>query len=95
MLRTNFTDSEHWLELAQRHLTSYDLPKWSEECSTDKMELWLARFDLDEKDYLKLTNTTLAEFRKLNPDWPLRAFVGLLLEVCDERNGNGKDRGIR
>ena len=85
MLRTTFTDSEHWLELAQRHLKSYDLPKWPEECSTDKMELWLARFDLDEKDYLKLTNTTLEEFRKLNPDWPMRAFVGLLLELYDER----------
>ena len=95
MLRSTFSDSEHWLELAQRHLTSYDLPRWHEECSTDKMELWLARFDLDEKDYLKLTNTTLAEFRKLNPDWPLRAFVGLLLELCDERETGNANRGIR
>ena len=85
MLRSTFSDSDHWLELAQWHLTSYDLPKWSEECSQDRMELWLARFDLDEKDYLKLTNTTLAEFRKLNPDWPLRAFVGLLLELYDDK----------
>ena len=93
MLRTNFTDSEIWLELAQKHLTRYDLPKWSEECQIPNMELWLARFDMDEKDYLKLTNTTLEEFRKLNPDWPLRAFVGLLLELHDER-GNGEDRAV-
>ena len=84
-MRTNFSDSEHWLELAQRHLINYDLPRWHEQCSQDKMELWLDRIGMTEKDYLKLTNTTLAEFKSLNADWPLRAFVGLLLEIRDER----------
>ena len=85
MLKTNFTDADHWLELAQRHLTSYDLPRWSEECQLPKMQLWLDRVGMTENDYLKLTNTTLNKFMSLNPTWPLRAFVGFLLEVHDER----------
>lgn len=80
MLKTDFTDSGWWEELAKRHMTSYDLPKWHEVCSIEKMELWCDRLDLD---YQAITNTTHQEFIELNPDWPLRAFVGLLLEQRD------------
>ena len=94
MLKTDFYDSEHWLELADKHLASYTLPAWNQPCSTEEMKRWLNRLDMTEKDYKKLTNTTLDEFRMLNPTWPLRAFVGLILEHYDEQHGQaGKDDG--
>jgi len=33
MLRTDFTDAEHWSELAQKHLTRYDLSVLCLTCS--------------------------------------------------------------
>jgi len=78
MLKTDFTDSEWWSELADKHLTRYNLPRWGEPCTVKKMNLWCERLDL--VDYEKITNTSHEEFIALNPDWPLRAFVGLLLE---------------
>jgi len=86
-MRTDFTDSDHWQELAKKHLTSYDLPNWHEQCTVEKMELWCDRFDLN---YEQIMNTTHQEFMELN-GWPLRAFVGLLLEQRDEQ-GNDPDR---
>ena len=86
-MRTDFTDSEHWQELAQKHLISYDLPKWDVPCTVEKMGLWCDRLDLN---YEQITNTTHQEFIELN-GWPLRAFVGLLLEQRDEQ-GNDPDR---
>jgi len=82
MLRSAFTDAEHWSELAQKYLTRYDLPNWHEPCAVEKMELWCDRLDLD---YEQITNTTHQEFIELNETWPLRAFVGLLLEQRDEQ----------
>ena len=86
MLRADFTDAEHWSELAQKHLKSYDLPKWTESCTMGKMALWCDRLDLD---YEKITNTTHQEFIDLNKGWPLRSFVGLLLEHKDGQGTNG------
>lgn len=86
-MKTDFTDSGYSDELDDKHLASYRIPEWHEECSTERMIWWLERLDMTEKDYVKLTNTSLDEFRKLNPDWPLRAFVGLILELYDEREG--------
>ena len=85
MLRTDFSDSEHWEYLADRHLHSYTLPRWHEICTVGKMELWCDRLDLT--DHEQVTNTTHEEFIALNQDWPLRSFVGLLLEQVEERNG--------
>jgi len=79
-VRTNFSDSGLWEELAKQYLTSYDLPPWAEPCTAGKMELWCDRLDLN---YEQITNTTHQEFIELN-GWPLRAFVGLLLEQKQE-----------
>lgn len=80
-MRTEFTDSDYWQELAKRHLTRYDLPKWHEVCSIEKMEIWCDRLDLN---YEQITNTSHQEFIELNKDWPLRSFVGLLLKQKHE-----------
>ena len=85
MLRTDFTDSRAWEELADKYCT---LPNWSEPCTEERMVWWCKRLDVN---YQKITNTTHQEFIELNETWPLRAFVGLLLEQRDEQ-GNDPDR---
>ncbi len=83
MLRNDFLDSRAWDEMANK--LPYRQPDWHESCSREAM-LWLLEcFDLTEKGYIRLTKTTLDEFMSLNPDWPLRAFVGLLLEHHEEK----------
>ena len=84
MLRTNFNDAGAWLELAEDVCT---LPNWSEPCTEERMVWWCKRLDVN---YSKITNTTHQEFIELN-GWPLRSYVGLLLE---ERDGQSKGDGI-
>ena len=78
-LRSNFADAGHWDELAKSH--SYRLPKWSEPCSVERMRLWMDRLNISNRLYKEQTGTTLDQFIELNPAWPLRAFVGLLMEL--------------
>lgn len=80
-----FCDAEHWDELAAKHLPRYDLPSWDVPCSPEAMERWLDRLDLSERDYLSMTGLKrLDEFIKLNPNWPLRAWIGTVLEIREE-----------
>jgi len=87
MLRIDFFDSGYWELLANKHLPSHDLPDWHESCQAENMAIWMHRLDLD--DYETITNTTNEEFIQLNKDWPLRAFIGLLLEHKDGQRGKG------
>ena len=80
-------DSKEWNELAGRLLPRYTMPKWSVPCTPEAMRLWAERLDLGPKTarstktaYEGMTNTTMEEFIELNNGWPLRAFVGLMLE---------------
>jgi hypothetical protein len=51
------------------------------------MEVWLRRLGIRRHTYLRVTGErTLSDFGRANPDWPLRAWVGLLLEVLEERD---------
>lgn len=81
--KDDFKDSGYWDELANKHLSSYTLPKWSVTCSVEAMTIWLERLGL-ESDYTRGTNTSVEDFMFLNPHWPLRAFIGLALEMKDE-----------
>ncbi len=84
-LRNNFADEDTWLELAKRFYIR--LPIWKTEPTDSAMQKWLRRFKVTERDYLMATGyTQLSDFRRLNPDWPLRAFVGVLLEYVAERD---------
>ena len=73
----DFNDSEAWDLMAER--ISYALPKWTEPCSIDKMDWWLDRLDIGKARYTEMFNTSHEDFIKMN-DWPLRAWIGLLLE---------------
>lgn len=90
VLRDNFLDANHWKELAQKYYIR--LPVWKTEPTPEKMRFWLRKFRVSEKDYLDATGyKRLENFMELNPDWPLRAWLGLLLEYVNERD---EARGI-
>ena len=86
MFRTDFLDSGAWSEMGKN--IPYNLPDWTRPCIPEDMTWWCERLNVD---YETITNTTNEEFIRLNKDWPLRAFVGLLLEQRDEQ-GNDPDR---
>ena len=77
-MKTDFADIPHWNELAAKQ--RYSLPGWDKPCTVEKMELWLDRLNISKALYKQRTNTTLEEFIELNPEWPLRAFIGLMME---------------
>lgn len=77
-LRAEFFDDAEWLRLCDR--TRYILPDWSVSPTRENIRLWLNRLDIREVDYREAMQTSVADMIELNPTWPLRAFVGLLLE---------------
>jgi len=78
-LKSDFMDSAHWDTLAER-LMPYRMPDWDVPATVQDMGVWLDRLEINEKVYREAMNTSLHEWVDLNPTWPLRAFVGLLLE---------------
>ncbi len=84
-LRSDFSDDSTWLSLSKRFYIR--LPIWKTAPDDASMRKWLRKFRVPEVEYLTMTGyKELADFRKLNPDWPLRAWVGLLLEYVAERD---------
>jgi len=80
-----FCDATHWDGLAARYLSRYSLPAWGVPCDPEAMGQWLYRLDLPLSLWLATgAYRSLQDFIDLNPDWPLRAFVGLALEMKDE-----------
>jgi hypothetical protein len=80
--RAEFRDAEHWDELALAFLPRYDLPRWDRSCAADELERWLDRLDIPVRAFLALgAYASLADFISLNPAWPLRAAIGLALEL--------------
>ena len=82
--RTDFTDDEYWVLLAKQY--GVLLPKWYVAPDVSKMRSWLRRLKVSEKVYKEACGEgwVLEDFARLNPDFPLRAFVGNLLEYVDE-----------
>ena len=84
-LRRDFEDAEHWSDLAKKMYVR--LPIWKTPCTETSIRKWLRRFRVDVKTYLDATGyKKITDFMEYNPDWPLRAFVGLLLEYVNERD---------
>ncbi len=81
-LRRDFLDAPHWTELARRY--GVRLPQWWVPCTPTHMRRWLRRLGFSlawYRDWSGDRDVTL--FAERNPDWPLRAFVGLLLEELE------------
>lgn len=88
---TEWADAKYWTDLARLYLPRYDLPGWDVPYSAAAAEIWLDRLDLPLRDWLAVGNyTSLAEFGDLNPAWPLRAWIGLAMELRHERDGEGE-----
>ena len=81
--RTDFQDAPRWEELARA--AGIRLPRWAAPCTPTAMERWLRRLSIPITRYYEWSGTTaLRQFRAHNPDWPLAAWVGLLLEKKEE-----------
>lgn len=84
-LKRDFLDDKTWAELAKRLYVR--LPTYGTLATDEKIRKWLRKFRVPEKDYLAATGyKEIADFRKYNPTWPLRAFVGMLIEFVIERD---------
>ena len=77
--RQDFADSRYWEGLARAR--GLLLPHWSTRWTTGRAERWLRKLGITVAEYLDWDGGKLMkDFGQRNPDWPLRAWVGLLLE---------------
>ena len=76
--KSEFKDSAEWDKMLES--TRYVMPSWDVMPTVENMELWLERLDISKRLYVERTQTSLKDWVALNPGWPLRAFIGLLLE---------------
>lgn len=84
-LRKNFEDNEYWKELAR--LKGIRLPNWMYPPTPKSIRRYLRRLDISISEYKDVMGfKSLNDFRDRNPDWPLRALVGVLLEYQFERD---------
>lgn len=73
-------------ELAARFLPHHDLPPLDRACSGEALLLWLERVELSKKAFLAVGKWNgLEDFLALNPAWPLRHAVELMLEIAAEK----------
>ena len=84
--RRDFMDSENWDELAEEY--GVTLPQWWVAPTPNKMRAWVRKLGLSVKEFRSECGDgwDYPDFAKQNPDWPLRVFVGILLEYVAERN---------
>lgn len=83
-------DTKYWDGLAARYLARYNLPGWDVQYTAEAAVTWLDRLDLPVAEWRATGNYRgLEEFGEINPGWPLRAAIGLMLELRHEREGGG------
>lgn len=77
-LRRDFMDAPEWDRLAGVY--GVQLPQWAARCTPRVMGNWVVKVGLSRNDY-----GDMADWARLNPAWPLRAWVGLMLEERNRR----------
>lgn len=78
-LRRDFADATIWEQLA--HARRVRLPAWGSAPTRASMLRWLHRLGISLSDYRAWVGFKEIEaWPRANPTWPLRAWVGLLLE---------------
>lgn len=80
-LRMDFADQQHWSDLARE--LKLRLPPWGIPCTVSRMRTFLHKCNLSQLAYERYYDK-LSSFAKNNPDWPLRAWAGLVLEMITE-----------
>ena len=77
--RAIFTRAGEWELTAAEY--GLDLPGWDQPATPQDVWEWVIRLGIDPDDYLEYTGWEHpASMIDSNPDWPLRAFVGEMIE---------------
>ncbi len=92
-LRSDFhsDDERNWQELATR--AGVALPPYGIPCTTGRMEKFLRKIGLPVREYLEeisgyytpTSKRRLSDWPDHNPTWPLKAWVGVILEYLERR----------
>lgn len=84
--KIDFSDSVVWDDLAKEY--GVRLPAWWQSPEVRLMRRYLRRIGIKEREYCLACGEgyKLEQFATNNPTFPLRAFVGNLLEYHDEIN---------
>lgn len=78
-----FLDINHWRMLASRY--GVNLPKSNLSTAKEKhARRFLSRVGIHPEEYNSKVGEKVAEFFRLNPNWPVYAWAGLVLEWIDE-----------
>lgn len=81
--RSDFMNDTEWAELARE--AGLRLPQWGTAPTPAAQRKWLLKLGLPQKAYLKWAGMKkFSTWQEYNPDWPLRAWVGLVLEHRDQ-----------
>ncbi len=84
--RKDFLDSDEWERMA--HERGLRLPQWHIGPTPGRIQVWLRKLGISRTAFLEWGNfRSFGDFAALNPDWPMRALVGLLLEQLDANGG--------
>ena len=81
-MKTQFADTGYWDSLA--HERGIRLPHWGTALK-GKQRRWLTKLGIAHEEYKEHFNEPYSTFARLNPTWPLRSWVGLMLEWLLER----------
>lgn len=82
-LRTDFLDDAFWMDLARRYAVR--LPAWGIPITSGRIQRYLRKLGYSVEWYQGWQGEkSLGEFARLNPRWPMRALVGLLLEERED-----------
>jgi hypothetical protein len=76
--RRDFSSAEYWNELAAER--GIRLPQWHIGPTKTTIRRWLKTLGISVDQYREWSGLELDGFAKYNPDWPMRALLGDILE---------------
>jgi len=79
--RRRYNDEAYWNKLALEYLGAYALPRWNKEVTEEGILLWMGRIEVNKTKFQQVFGVSPSEFCAINAKWPLRAVIGLLLEI--------------
>ena len=84
-LKQDWLDAEVWAEMARAR--GIRLPAAFVRPEPHLIRRYLRKLDIKPREFLEWgAYSKLEDFARLNPRWPLRALVGVLLEYAAERD---------
>ena len=87
-LRRDFLDDDLWSDLARKR--KLRLPSWGKPATMSNMRTYLHRTGWSQAQFEEWAGCSLHHFTALNREWPLRAIIGIVLEVQKEQNMDRK-----